>query len=159
MLLKFATNEVESYSGARTFINDGQPLEVDAATGEDMLRATAKIRQKGKKLAFDTVNIFEVYKETPKESPLPEGFPHRDDLEKNRIYTFEQLFALDHGKVLALKFIGEKKADEILAARDGYNEDGTPKDVAVTNDVPPGDATNAETGEETKGGEALPEIK
>ena len=157
MLLKFAINEIESFdNAARTFVNDGNPFEVENHLGEDMLRTTAKIRRKGSgekgKIVFETVSVFEKFEDVPKESLLPENFPHRDKLEKNKVKTFEQLFALDLGGLVKLNFIGDKLAGEIIAARDGYNEDGTVK----SDPGAPGtgeDTTNAGTGETNEGGE------
>lgn len=138
MLIKFATNELNSFdNGARVFRNEGEPFEVDDVTGADLLRRKAKIvtgktaptaaHPKGK-VTFDEVSIFEAVKST-KHSLLPEGYPHRADLEKNKVLTFEDLFALTEESEPKLKNIGDQKLKAILEARNAYNADGTLKPV------------------------------
>lgn len=98
MLLEFKKEDTQSYDEGmgKPFLKANQPFEVEDGHGRELLKT----------------KFFK--KAEPKQSVLPEDFPARDILEKNKIYTFEQVSALGNDALMAINGIGVGFTEQIL---------------------------------------------
>jgi hypothetical protein len=120
MKLEFADERIKEFAdGPLRLVNDGDPIDVSAATGGDLLKAKHW-------LDGQWVNIFKVAepdKKTDKEAEqeafatYPENFPSAEHLAKAG-FKHEEALLLDREALLAVKGIGEKGADAVLALRE-----------------------------------------
>lgn len=110
MFLKFAHKEINEFAqGVKIFENTGEPFEVAEALGNQLLKATGKLR--GEK-----VSIFTRHDKKVSQSALPEEFPMRDELEENGIFTMEQVKELKLDDHKNLKGIGATTMQRIIDA-------------------------------------------
>jgi hypothetical protein len=119
MFIEF-DNEFQSYDegNLKPFLKEDEPFEVSAQEAERLLEIKGARRSDQGKIS--RVSVFR--KVQVKESVLPEDFPHRKELEENKIFGFEQLSALGREGIYALDGIGNVKTDAIMAAIEQYKE-------------------------------------